>query len=172
MFSPQARGRRRTSVAVALIGFIAAAIIVTAASAQTRALLRAAGAPILSTGPHGEKAYPATKVNLTAAEIQKVKSLHATAAIALHYGGNDWSTAQVSGLKHEFGLLGIKVVGVDYLSVEEFKKAHPELPVYLYAADHGFNCDQRGSYDAAAAKLARERAIRARMRPIAAREAL
>lgn len=44
-------------------------------------------------------------------------------------------------------------------SVEEFKKAHPELPVYVYAADHGFNCDQRGSYDATAAKLARERTL-------------
>lgn len=44
-------------------------------------------------------------------------------------------------------------------SVEEFKKAHPTLPVYIYAADHGFNCDQRGSYDAAAAKLARERTL-------------
>jgi carboxymethylenebutenolidase len=44
-------------------------------------------------------------------------------------------------------------------SVEEFKKAHPTLPVYLYPADHGFNCDQRGSYDAAAARLARERTL-------------
>jgi len=44
-------------------------------------------------------------------------------------------------------------------SVEEFKKAHPALPVYIYAADHGFNCDQRGSYDAAAAKLAKERTL-------------
>jgi carboxymethylenebutenolidase len=44
-------------------------------------------------------------------------------------------------------------------SVEEFKKAHPSLPVYIYAADHGFNCNKRGSYDAAAAKLARERTL-------------
>jgi carboxymethylenebutenolidase len=44
-------------------------------------------------------------------------------------------------------------------SVEEFKKAHPTLPVHLYAADHGFNCDQRASWDAAAAKLARERTL-------------
>jgi len=44
-------------------------------------------------------------------------------------------------------------------SVEQFKKAHPELPVHIYQADHGFNCDQRGSYDAAAAKLARERTL-------------
>ncbi len=44
-------------------------------------------------------------------------------------------------------------------SVEEFKKAHPTLPVHIYAADHGFNCDQRGSWDAPAAKLARERTL-------------
>ena len=44
-------------------------------------------------------------------------------------------------------------------SVEEFKKAHPALPVHIYAADHGFNCDQRESWDAPAAKLARERTI-------------
>ncbi len=93
---------RRT---LTLLGTLVAAGCVAVAAAL-------AASPILSTGPHGEKAYPATKVNLTAAEITKVKSLHATAAIALHYGGNDWSTAQVSGLKHEFGLLGIKVVGV------------------------------------------------------------
>jgi carboxymethylenebutenolidase len=44
-------------------------------------------------------------------------------------------------------------------SVREFSKAHPSLPVYLYAADHGFNCDQRASYDASSAKLARERTL-------------
>ena len=44
-------------------------------------------------------------------------------------------------------------------SVEEFKKVHPSLPVHIYDADHGFNCDQRDSYNAAAAKLARERTL-------------
>lgn len=44
-------------------------------------------------------------------------------------------------------------------SVEAFKKAHPEVEVHVYAAGHGFNCDQRGSYDEAAAKLARERTL-------------
>ena len=38
-------------------------------------------------------------------------------------------------------------------------KAHPEVEVHVYNADHGFNCDQRGSYDADAAKLARERVL-------------
>ena len=44
-------------------------------------------------------------------------------------------------------------------SVATFSKAHPEVEVHSYAADHGFNCDQRGSYDEAAAKLARERSL-------------
>jgi ribose transport system substrate-binding protein len=39
-----------------------------------------------------------------------VKAKHLTAAIVMHYGGNDWATAQIAGLKSEFGKLGIKVV--------------------------------------------------------------
>ena len=42
-------------------------------------------------------------------------------------------------------------------TVEAFRKAHPEVEVHVYAANHGFNCDQRASYDEPAAKLARER---------------
>jgi carboxymethylenebutenolidase len=44
-------------------------------------------------------------------------------------------------------------------SVEAFKKAHPEVEVHVYPANHGFNCDQRGSWNAEAAKLARERTL-------------
>lgn len=43
--------------------------------------------------------------------------------------------------------------------VEKVKAAHPDVPVYLYPAGHGFNCDQRGSYDEPSAKLARERTL-------------
>jgi carboxymethylenebutenolidase len=44
--------------------------------------------------------------------------------------------------------------------VRRFAAAHPDVEVFIYAADHGFNCDQRGSYDAAAAALAHERTLR------------
>jgi len=38
--------------------------------------------------------------------------------------------------------------------------AHPEIAAHFYAgAGHGFNCDHRASYNAAAAKLARERTL-------------
>jgi carboxymethylenebutenolidase len=40
-----------------------------------------------------------------------------------------------------------------------FAKDHPEVQVFFYDAEHGFNCDQRKSYNPAAAKLARERTL-------------
>jgi carboxymethylenebutenolidase len=44
-------------------------------------------------------------------------------------------------------------------SVEDFRKAQPQVEVHVYAANHGFNCDQRGSYNEAAATLARQRTL-------------
>ena len=44
-------------------------------------------------------------------------------------------------------------------TVEAFIKAQPEVQVFIYDAHHGFNCDQRGSWDAPSAALARERTL-------------
>jgi carboxymethylenebutenolidase len=44
-------------------------------------------------------------------------------------------------------------------SVEAFRKAHPEVEVQVYQANHGFNCDRRAAYNPTAAKLARERTL-------------
>lgn len=65
---------------------------------------------VLSKGPNGETPSPASVADLTPDEIEKVKALNATAAIVMHYGGNDWATAQTNGLKSEFEKLGIKVI--------------------------------------------------------------
>ena len=43
--------------------------------------------------------------------------------------------------------------------VQAFQEKHPAVTVHLYPAHHGFNCDQRGSWDAPSAKLARERTL-------------
>jgi carboxymethylenebutenolidase len=43
--------------------------------------------------------------------------------------------------------------------VRAMKAARPELTMHIYPAGHGFNCDQRGSYHAESAKLARERTL-------------
>ena len=44
-------------------------------------------------------------------------------------------------------------------TVDAFRKAQPGVTVHVYEANHGFNCDQRGSYNEAAARLARERTL-------------
>ena len=44
-------------------------------------------------------------------------------------------------------------------NAKAFAEAHKDQTHYFYKAGHGFNCDQRGSYDAEAAKLARGRTL-------------
>ena len=41
--------------------------------------------------------------------------------------------------------------------VEQVRAICPQAQIYFYAADHGFNCDARASYDAPSAALAWER---------------
>ncbi|MGH6805936.1 MAG: substrate-binding domain-containing protein [Ensifer adhaerens] len=67
---------------------------------------------VLSKGPNGENPTPASSVTLTDAEMAKIKDMKATAAIVMHYGGNDWSRAQVDGLKDQFGKMGIEVIAI------------------------------------------------------------
>lgn len=43
--------------------------------------------------------------------------------------------------------------------VEALRQAHPQVELHLYAAPHGFNCDQRAAWNEAAARLARERTL-------------
>jgi carboxymethylenebutenolidase len=44
-------------------------------------------------------------------------------------------------------------------TVRKVEAAHPSEVSYVYNAGHGFNCDERGSHEAASAKLARERSL-------------
>jgi carboxymethylenebutenolidase len=43
--------------------------------------------------------------------------------------------------------------------IEQIRRAHPEVPLFLYDAGHGFNCDQRKDYDPGSAKVARQRTL-------------
>lgn len=43
--------------------------------------------------------------------------------------------------------------------IDKIRAADPTGEFHVYPADHGFNCDERGSYDAASAQLARERTL-------------
>ena len=54
---------------------------------------------------------------------------------------------------------GAKDAHIPLTDVDKVRKAHPQVTVHVYDADHGFNCDHRASYDAAAAKLALSRSL-------------
>ena len=88
-------------------------------------------------------------------------SLSGLSAAVPYYGGGVTTPEEVARrpqvpvLAH----FGDKDHWIPVDTVAPFKAAHPEVEVHVYEADHGFNCDQRGSYDAAAAKLARERTL-------------
>lgn len=55
-----------------------------------------------------------------------------------------------------FGELDAHIPMPDVKSIDE---AYPEVMVYTYDADHGFNCDHRASFNQSAAALARQRTL-------------
>ena len=81
------------------------------------------------------------------------------ACASSYYGGGiagyKAEAPKVPTLLH-FGDLDAHIPMAD---VEAVRDAQPAAVVHMYSADHGFNCDHRASYDAAAAQLARERTL-------------
>ena len=95
---------------------------------------------ILSKGPNGEEPAPASSVSLSAEEIEKIRGLKAKAAIVLHYARNDWSEAQVAGLKSQFDKMGIEVIAVtdagfiaerQVANIESVLMLHPQIIVSI-----------------------------------------
>lgn len=54
---------------------------------------------------------------------------------------------------------GKKDVHIPPSEIEKIQHFHPHLPLFLYDAGHGFNCDQRESYEPSSAALARQRTL-------------
>jgi ribose transport system substrate-binding protein len=95
---------------------------------------------VLGTGPNDESPTPPSGFGLTDDELRRVRAMHATAAIVMHYGGNDWSQAQVAGLRTQFAELGIDVVALTDASfdpkkqvadIEEVLHAKPDVVVSI-----------------------------------------
>ena len=76
-----------------------------------------------------------------------------------YYGGGIPNHAQLTPKCPVLAHFGERDHWIPTDSVKAFAAAQPAVEVHIYAADHGFNCDQRGSFDAAAAQLARERSV-------------
>ncbi len=80
-------------------------------------------------------------------------------AAVCYYGGRVLDAKDDSPKVPTILHFGDKDAHIPIARVREFAAAHPELPVYIYPADHGFNCDERESYDAPSAALARTRTL-------------
>ena len=65
---------------------------------------------VFSTGPQGESPTAASEVVLTEEELAEIQGMGATAAIVMHYSGDDWSAAQIAGLHDQLGKMGIEVI--------------------------------------------------------------
>lgn len=85
---------------------------VASAATDPVAALATLESNVMSLGPNGEKPQPASSVSLSEAEMAKIRGMNATAALVFHYSGNDWSQAQINGLKAQFSKMNIKVVAV------------------------------------------------------------
>ena len=81
----------------------------TPGAAGTDALAQMEG-QVFSTGPNGESPTAASEVMLTDEELAEIEGMGATAAIVMHYSGDDWSAAQIAGLRDQFGKMGIEVI--------------------------------------------------------------
>lgn len=70
-------------------------------------------------------------------QIAKMKNEKPNVPTLLHFGDKDES--------------------IPMSDVSAIEAAQPDIPVHVYHAGHGFNCDERGSYDKTSADLAWQR---------------
>lgn len=99
---------------------------------------------VIGKGPYGEDPAMPESISLTEEEVDRIGALGATAAIAMHFSGDSWSNAQVSGLTAEFERLGIRVVAQtdaqadpakQFSDIETALAARPDVLVSIPSLD-------------------------------------
>ncbi len=118
----------------------------------------------------------------TQAAIDAVKEVGPVGIIGFCLGGSIayGAATRLSGLKAAIGYYGGMIVrfaddkptvptqlhfgakdaGIPLSDVETIRSKRPEVEIHVYeGAQHGFNCDERGSYDKASADLAWPRSL-------------
>lgn len=80
------------------------------------------------------------------------------AAVA-YYGGNIPKLLELSPKCPVLAHFGERDAFIPLEGVRALEARHPSVDVQVYAAEHGFNCDARDSYDAKSAALALERTL-------------
>ena len=73
------------------------------------------------------------------AALEREPDLSPGAPLIMHFGEHD--------------------AGIPLDDVDRIRKTFADVPIYMYDAGHGFNCDHRGSYDEESCRTARERTL-------------
>jgi len=81
------------------------------------------------------------------------------AAAVVYYGGGVAGEAEAQPRCPVMMHFGEKDAHIPLADVAKIEAAQPEAQIFVYPADHGFNCDHRASYDADAAALAKQRTL-------------
>lgn len=81
------------------------------------------------------------------------------ACAAPYYGGGILDNANIAPKCPVMAHFGERDSMIPVAGVKKLATQHASQQIHIYPADHGFNCDQRGSYDAPSAKLARQRTL-------------
>jgi len=114
------------------------------------------------------------------AAVKEIESAGTTGVVGYCWGGSvAWLTATRLGLP-SVGYYGGGIAGlsdeqpqapvmlhfgetdhaIPLADVDQVRAKHSDVPIHVYeGAGHGFNCDQRGSYHEASAKLALDRTL-------------
>jgi carboxymethylenebutenolidase len=85
--------------------------------------------------------------------------LSGLSAVSAYYGGGVTAMKDHAPKVPTILHFGERDAHIPMEGVNAFKAARPDATIYVYAADHGFNCDQRGSFDEDSAALARSRTL-------------
>jgi carboxymethylenebutenolidase len=81
------------------------------------------------------------------------------ACAVVYYGGGITEAIGEQPRCPVMGHFGEQDAMIPMAGIQALAAAHPSAQVFTYPAGHGFNCDQRGSFHAESAKLARERSL-------------
>ena len=90
---------------------------------------------------------------LAACEIDGLK------AASAYYGGGIANEVGRSAKCPVMMHFGEKDAHIPMSDVEKIRDAQPNVAVFTYDADHGFNCDHRASYDPTSAATAKQRTL-------------
>ncbi len=85
--------------------------------------------------------------------------LRGVAAASAYYGGGIATHADKRPRCPVIMHFGERDAHIPMSDVERIRKAQPGVQVFVYDADHGFNCDARASYDATSAATALDRTM-------------